>query len=236
MESTVAHPAWWLQAYAWADARKKQLLYGGVAIAVVALVVAYYLYNRGQRDLAASEALSAAGASGQALGAKGEKPEAYLRVASDYAGTTAAAQALLRAGTAYFAEGKHAEALRQFERFIRENRQSPLLGQALFGVAVCLDAQGKPTDAVEKYRNLIDRRPNDSMIPQTKLNLARLYESQNKPEQAKTLYEEVARAAGYGNTGTEAAVRLNTLLARHPELAVPKSGATNAPAINLGTP
>ena len=236
MESTVAHPAWWLQAYAWADARKKQLLYGVVAVAVVALVVSYYFHNRSGREVAASEALSAAAVLAQTGGAKNENPEDYLKIASDYEGTTAAAQAVLRAGTAYFKDGKYTEALRQFERFIRENRQSPLLGQALFGVAACFDAQGKPTEAIERYRSLIERRVNDGMIPQAKLNLARLYEGQNKAEQAKTLYEEVARAAGYGNAGTEAALRLNALLTRHPELATPKSGTTNAPAINPGTP
>lgn len=233
MESTVAHPAWWLQAYAWAEARKKQLLYCAVGLAGVALVVSFYLTQRSQREVAAAEALSAAAMPAMAAAGKETPPEAFLKVATDYAGTRAGAFAMLRAGTAYYASGKHPEAQAQFERFVRENRESPLLGQALFGVAGAYDAQGKANEAIERYRNLIDRRPNDPMIPQAKLNLGRLYESQNKPELAKPLYEQVARTSPFGGAGADASLRLNALIAKHPELAVTAVAATNAASASL---
>ena len=65
MESIAArstHPAWWLEAYKWADARKKELAYGGVAVVLVGLVVSYFLYHRVQREIAAGQALSQAAA------------------------------------------------------------------------------------------------------------------------------------------------------------------------------
>lgn len=238
MESTVAHthPAWWLQLYAWADARKKELAYGSVAAVLVGVVVSYFFYHRAQREIAAGQALSQVSAAAMEAGAKGEKPEAYLKVAADYSGTTAAGQALLRAATAYFSDAKYAEAQTQFERFVRDYRESSLVGQAMFGVAACMDAQGKTTDAVERYRNLLDRRPNDNVIPQVKVNLGRIYEAQGKLDQAKTLYQEVTRTSVYGAVGVDAGIRLEALLAKHPELAEVKVAATNGPAIKVGTP
>jgi len=238
MESTVAHthPAWWLQLYAWADARKKELAYGSIAVVLVGVMVSYFLYHRAQREIAAGHALSQVSAAAMEAGSKGEKPDGFLKVAADYSGTTAAGQALLRAAAAYFSDAKYTEAQTQFERFVRDYRESPLLGQAMFGVAACLDAQGKTADAVERYKNLVDRRPNDNMIPQAKLNLGRIYESQGKPDQAKTLYVEVARASAYGAAGADAGLRLEALLAKHPELAEVKVASTNSPAGKPGTP
>lgn len=239
MESTVGHvthPAWWLQLYAWVDARKQQLLYGGVGVVVVGIAVSYYFYRGAQREVEAGEALSQASTAARSLGARAEKPEPFLKVAAEFSGTSAAGQALLRAATAYFVDGKYTEAQAQFDRFIREYRDNPLVGQAQFGVAACLDAQGKTADATERYKSLIERRPNDNVIPQAKLNLARLYEVQNKPEQAKSLYEEVARSAPYGAAGAEAGARLQALLAKHPALAAAPEPATNAPAATPAAP
>lgn len=242
MESTVGHvthPAWWLQLYAWADARKKELAYGGVAVLAVGLVVSYYLYHRMQREVEAGRALSQASAAVLTDGPKAESSDSFLKVANDFSGTSAAGQALLRAAAVLFAEGKHAEAQSHYERFMRDNRESALIGQALFGIAVSLDAQGKPSEAAERYQSLIDRRPNDNMIPQCRLNLARLYEAQNKPAQAKPLYEAVLRASPYSaytSTGNEAARLLEALLVKHPELKEVKPASTNAPAITVGQP
>jgi TolA-binding protein len=228
-----------MQAYAWADARKKELAYTGVAVALVGLVASYWLYHRAARETAAGEALSQASAAVLESAGKAEKPEGYLKVAVDYAGTSAGGQALLRAATVYFTEGKYAEAQTHFERFVRDHRDSPLLGQAMFGVAACLEAQGKTSDALDRYKNLLDRRPKDNVIPQTRLNLGRVYEAQGKPELAKPLYLEVTRTSPYGVTSSEASARLEALLAKHPELVEPPpmpSSATNAPAIKLSTP
>jgi TolA-binding protein len=239
MESTVGHvthPAWWLQLYAWADARKQQLLYGSVGVVVVGIAVSYFLYHRSQREVEAGEALSQASTVARSSGARAEKPEPFLKVASDFSGTSAAGQAILRAATAHFVDGKYPEAQGLYDRFIREYRDNPLVGQAQFGVAASLDAQGKAADAIERYKSLIERRPNDNMIPQARLNLARNYEGQNKPEQAKSLYEEVARTSPYGAAGAEAGARLQALLAKFPKLAVVPEPGTNAPAIKPVTP
>ncbi len=225
-----------MQLYAWADARKQQLLYGTVGVVVVGIAVSYYLYNRSQREILAGEALSQASASATGAGVRTESPEPFLKVATDFNGTSAAGQALLRAGTAYFADGKYTEAQGQYERFMRDYRESPLSGQAQFGVAACLDAQGKAADASERYKSLIERRPNDNVIPQAKLNLARIYEGQNKPELAKPLYEDVARTSPYGAAGAAAGMQLQALLAKYPNLATVSAPATNAPAVKLATP
>lgn len=225
-----------MQIYAWADARKQQLIYGGMAVLLLGVALAYFLYHRAEREKVAAAALSLAVSSAQMNTDQREDPVAYLKIATDYAGTQAAGQAMLRAATAYFAEGKYPEAQAQFERFLREQRENPLAGQALFGVAACLDAQGRTAEAAERYQNLIERRPNDSMISQARLKLGRIQESQGQPEKAKALYEEVTRTSSFGAAGAEAGLRLQQLLAKHPELAMTRMVPTNAPAIKLSQP
>ena len=235
MDATIAQSAWWLQAYAWVDARKKPLLWAGGLFLLVGIVIAYYFWNRAEKEVAASEALSAASAA-QAQPGRTEKADGYLKVAAEFPGTSGAAQALLRAGAVLFAESKFAEAQTQFERFLRDHRENPLASQAMFGVAACLEAQGKTAEAVERYKLLIERRSGESVIPQAKLALAGLYEKQQKPEAARNLYEDVARTSPFSSLGSQAALRLEALLEKHPALASAPAAATNTLPLRLNQP
>jgi hypothetical protein len=89
---------------------------------------------------------------------------------------------------------------------------------------------------VAAYKDLIARHPNEIVIPQAKFNLASLYEAQNKPEMARELYEQVERGAPFTSFGNEAGVRMEELIAKHPNLAPPPPAPiavapTNAPVI-----
>src|SRR5207245_8911890 len=117
------------------------------------------------------------------------------------------------------------EGQKKFQQFAREYPASPFIPEALFGVASCLDAKGKPADAIGKFEELRRRYGKSSIMDQTKLTLGRLYEEQSKPAMALDLYEELVRANQSG-IGSEAGLRMEDLLAQHPELK-----KTNAPII-----
>lgn len=246
MESDVSHSATLWKLYAWADARKKQLAYALIGAVVVALVIGYIVWQRAEKEDAASHALATVHM--RQLASPMPSPDAagqYLKVAEQHPNTDAAVRALLLAASAQFVQGNYAEAQSQFQKFARDHTQSPLVGQALLGVAASLDAQNKTNEAATAYQQLIERRPNDSVTPQARFALARIYEAQGKPQQAKTLFEEITRNDPYGSLGSEAGIRLEELLAKHPELktapiigtnAVPAPGATGTNAAPLPVP
>jgi tetratricopeptide (TPR) repeat protein len=244
MEKNVARLAFHEQLWAWFEANKKQVLAGAIVVAVAGVVVSYYLWYQGEKEVSASEELSIATApltlSG---GGRGETAEAYLKVAAAHPGTDAAGRAVLLAAGTLFAQGKYADAQALFERFIRENPESQFRVQAQLGLAACLEVQGKADEAMRAYKDLVDRHPNDNIVPQAKFALARIYESQNKLAEAFAQYRDLERVDPGGSFGAEAADRAEDLKTKHPELApaappAPASislpglmppGATNAP-------
>jgi len=222
MDSEATHMTTVWKAYAWAEAHKKQVSYAVVGILAVALVIYFVVWQRAQKEAAANHALSNVVATqlGTAGGDRAD-PDAYLKIAAEYPKSDAAARALLLGAATLFEQNQFAEALAQFQKFTRDYRESPFMAQALLGIAASLEAQGKTNEAVNAYKELIERRPNEAVTPQAKFALANLYEGQGKPEQAKALFEEVTRVDRFGSLGSEAGIRLEELLAKHPNLVPP---------------
>ncbi|MCS7091274.1 MAG: tetratricopeptide repeat protein [Verrucomicrobiota bacterium] len=229
MASTATEPTWWIEAYAWAETRKRQLLWGLIGLLVLGLGVSYYLYWRGQRRIEAAWALSEAAA--PALTARDQAPRAsaYLAVAERFPRTQAGGHALLLAATALQQEGDLAGAQVRFEQFLREHRGSPLFPQAIFGLATLLELQGRTNEAMERYESLAERRVEmDPVALVARLRLGRLSEARGEWERARRHYEEVARAVPMSSIGGEARLALQSLLETHPELAeAPASGGPN---------
>lgn len=231
MESDVTQSAGFYKLWAWFETNKKQVTWGALAAVALGLIGWYFVYQQGEKEVIASEALaniSLAQATGP--GPRPENPGEYLKVAADYPRSSAGARALLLAAGSLFTEGKYSEAQAQFQRFLREHRDSPFLGQAMLGIAACLDAQGKTEDAITAYKSLIQHHPGENVMPQAKFALARLYEAQNKPEQARTLFEDVARGDPNSSLGSEAGMRWEELRIKHPEL------FAQPPTVSLPTP
>ena len=205
---------------------------GGAAVLVVALVVWFMVWEQGEKQVAAGEALSQVSASHFTPGPHPGAAEAYLKVAAAYPSSDAGARALLLAAGTLFSEGKYDDAKAQFQKFVREHSDSPFLGQALLGIASCLDAQGN-ADAAGAYKDLVDHHSGDVAVPQAKFALARLYEAQNKPDLAHTLYEDVEHTDPYGMFGPEAGMRAAELEIKFPNLAAKPATPPAAPAPTL---
>jgi predicted negative regulator of RcsB-dependent stress response len=218
MASEATESASFYKLWAWFEANKKQITYGLVAALVLGLIVWYVVWQQGEKEIAADDALSSVYVPQALAGSRTESPENYLKIASTYPKSSAAARAVLFAAGSLFVEGKYADAQAQFERCTREYRDSRFMGEALLGIAACMDAQGKANDALTAYKNLIERHSNENVVPQAKFALARLYEAQGKPDQAFNLFEEIARNDPYGSLGSEAGMRAEELKLKNPKL------------------
>ena len=212
---------------AWFEVNKKRVLIGTLVVVAVALVVGLTIYYQSQREVRASEALSEVHtpASPTAPLPAGTA-EAYKKIVQEHKGTQAAGRALIMAGTTLYTQGQYDEAQKLFEQFARDYPASPFVPEALYGVASSLDAQKKPADAIGKFEELRRRYAKSSVMDQTKLALGRLYEEQNKPAQALELYDELTKGNQFTGIASEAGLRMEDLLAAHPELK-----KTNAPII-----
>lgn len=227
MDSDVTQSTAFYNFLGWLEVNKKRLLVSGGVIAAIAAVTAIYIYSQVQKEEKASRALSEVRAgTGPSAPPPQDLAAAYFKVAGDYPGTKAAERAWLQGAGSLFVAGKHADAQKQFEAFLKQSPNSPWVPQALFGVASSLDAQKMPAEALRAYEDLRKRFGSDPVMDQAKLALARLYESQN-PKEALALYDDLLKANQYGGIGSEAGMRREDLLQKHPDLA-PK---TNAPAL-----
>jgi tetratricopeptide (TPR) repeat protein len=238
MEQTVAELPVLDRAWAWLALNKKQVLWGGATLLVVALAVSVYFWRKIEIEDSASDALSRVEAQFvMPGGARSESGEAYLKVANEHAGTGAAARALLQAGTVFFTQGKYADAQFQFQRFVRDYPASPFRSQAMLGNAACLDALAKSDEAAAAYKVLFEQHPGEAVASPAKFAAARIYEYQGKLEQARTLYEDLARGDANTSIANEAGMKAEELRLKSPAPAITNAAppAASPPPI-LSTP
>jgi tetratricopeptide (TPR) repeat protein len=218
-----------VNAWGWVETNWRKLALGAAVVALVALVVSYAIYSRGNNALLASQRLSAL----RPMPAPGGgltpvTADAYLKVAADYPGTEAAGRATLLAAGAMFDATNYAGALKLFEKFQTEFTASPLRAEALFGQAASLEALKRPAEAITAFQALLTRHSSAPLVPRAKLALARLQLAQKQPEQALRLLEEVSKTEQYGLLAMLSQVMQEEIKAANPALASRPAMATNA--------
>jgi len=233
MEQNIAESPHLLNAWAWVEKNRKQVLLGVGAVAAVGLIIGYTSWARAAKEEAAGQALSAALFSGLAnRTSSADTGTQLLKVASENRGTQSAGQALLLAGGVLFNGGKYAEAQAAFDQFARDNAGNPLTAQALYGSGAALAAQGKHTEAAQAYKSVTDRFPNSPVAPQARYAQAAALAAQSQWADAVALYEEVSRSAAGSSLGNEAALRADELRAKLPPPAAMPAVATSVVTTN----
>jgi tetratricopeptide (TPR) repeat protein len=206
----------------WLKANLRQVIIGTLIAVVVIITVSMILYNRGQREIRASLALSNIHPPTDLTKERPPGlPEAYLQVAKDYPGTKAAMRAMLDAGQEYFVQGKYKEAEQQFDTLLRNFPESPFRSEVIHAQGRTFEAQGKTNEAIAKYED-VRKNPAAAGADQAKLDVARLYEGQGKNIEALKLYDELLKFyqfMPYSGIGAEAGMRLVDLTNRIPDLA-----------------
>ena len=228
MEAEVKQSQVFYELWAWAEINWRRLAGGAAVVALIALVVSFYVWKRDVHAEAASQALSALRPTASPDGTPVMlAPAAYLKVATDYPGTAAAARARLLAGSALFDAAKYADAKAEFDRFLRDAPENPLRTEAFYGQGACLEAQGKTDEAVTAYKSLVDRHPTDPLVPRAKVALARLYKAKNQPAEALRLLEDVATTEQFGTVGLMAETLMSEIKAANPTLSTHATTTTN---------
>ena len=224
MESDVTQSATFIKLWTWFNEHARQLVIGTGAVLLVAIIVGFVSWRSNAKQLAANEALSVA--LNRGFAASPEAAPAVVKIADTFPQTDAAGRALLLGGSKFFLEGDYAQAEMQFRRFMREFPSSPWTPQAALGAAASLDSLGKVSEAIAAYKEVLERHAGSPASLQAKIALARLYEGQGNLTQARDIYDELMRTVG-GSVAQEAALLLEQLFTRHPELAPSHQAATN---------
>lgn len=206
---------WW----PWFEANRKWLIAVAVVAALAALVIWFMVNQREARQVAAGQALTQA-----MFASSGQSADAYMKVATEYPGTTAGQRALLQSAAALFEAGRFADAQAQFQKYVDAHPGGEFIGQALLGVATSLDSQGKADLAASAYQRVITNGSDPVAVSAAKFGLARIDEVQGRLNDALVLYQDVASVNN--PLASEAAMCLMELRNKLPA----SSSATNSMA------
>ncbi len=210
METPDASAEFLIKFWPWFEANRKRL----IILAVGAVVVLFLWYltatQREQRAIAAGQALAQVQLNLPANPTAQQVADAYLKIATQYAGTVAAERAQLEAAAVLFSAGRYDEAQAQFQK-LSANSTSLLAPAARLGAGASLEAAGKPDAAVTEYRAVVTGYPNAAEALPAKYALGRVLEAQGKFSEAANYYQDLTRSQLAGSLGQEAAQRLSQI-------------------------
>ncbi len=189
--------------------RRQALLYGGVAVAVLAVAGGVYFYRQ-NRQTGAHDALSRALETHRGVVAEEDRPgrvtfrtaaeknnraiELFNAVSRKYSGAQESKIARYYTGLVLQEMGKPAEAQKVFEQLAGEGNDQ-VGSLARLGLGAVLAAQGKDQEARKAYEYLIQNPTDTVSDAQARLALARLVKN-HKPEEARQLLEELRKRPG----------------------------------------
>jgi predicted negative regulator of RcsB-dependent stress response len=191
MDAEISQSEQWLRFVAWVEDNWRRVAAVASVLIGVGIIIAFVVWQGGQKQLQASTALS------QVLAAPvAPSSAALLAVAEEHGGTEASHRAMLLAAGALFTEGRFAEAQTQFERVLAEQAGGVGTPQARFGVAACKQSQGQVEAAIADYKSIVDNPASGAVIPQARYALGGLYVKQGQPELARVQYEALSKTPG----------------------------------------
>ncbi|MGA2787947.1 MAG: tetratricopeptide repeat protein [Verrucomicrobiota bacterium] len=226
MEIQDAPATYLFKLWPWFEANRIRIIWGGAVIVVAAGVISFYSWHRDQNEIAAGMALTQVMRSIPRNATASQQADFYLKIATDYQGTTGGQRALLQGAAILYAAGRYADAQAQFQKFLDTYPASFFAAQAALGVATSLDAQGQATLAAGVYQRIINTYADAVAVDSARYALAQIDEHQGKFSEAANLYEALVHYNPDGSLGSEARLRLMELKAKQPS-ALPST----APAI-----
>jgi len=214
MPTQDAPTAYLIKLWPWIEANKNRLIASAGLIVALALVLSYFSWQREQREIAASEALTQLTFSTPASAGGGGVAEAYLRIATQHPDTLAGQYAEVRGATALFEGNQFADAQAQFQKYLEAHPDGVFSAKATLGVAASLEAQGKLDQAVGYYQQVANGFSDVVATISAKFALARIAELQGKFTDAMNIYMDIARLAPRSPMAEEAEMRAMGLRAK----------------------
>jgi len=210
------------------EANKNRIIAVAVLIVIAVGIGWIFAVQRQQKEADAGEKLT------QLTLNPGAKPEAYLKIATDYSGTKAGERALLQAAAELFDSGHFVEAQAQFQKFLGENPNSELAANAALGVASSLDAQNKIDLAAAAYQQVLRNYTDATPVNAAKMALAKIDEAQGRYNNALASYQDIAQQSMVSFMRQEAMLRLMDLKNKIPTpTTAPLSASPAPPAATL---
>jgi len=155
-------------------------------LAIVILVgggLSYYYYQQVQRETVENQA--------RAVLMDAKTPEAMIKVADQFPGTTHATLALLGAAQASFGKQDYAAATGDYQRIIGTvGTDAVLHDSAQIGLASALEASGKADDAVNAYLQVARSGDKTSYAPYAYTAAARIYEQKGDKDNERKILSE----------------------------------------------
>ena len=211
MELHDAPATYLFKLWPWFEANRIRIIWGGGIIAVVAGLIAFYSWQRDQKETAAGEALTRVITSIPRDATFSQQAGLYLKITADYPGTSAGQRALLQGAAMLFAAGNYTDAQAQFQKFLDAYPGSFFAAQAALGVATSLDAEGKTDLAAAGYQRIINTYSDAVAVDYARFALAQIDERQGKLSEAQNLYETIVRYNPNGSLSSEAGLHLMEL-------------------------
>jgi predicted negative regulator of RcsB-dependent stress response len=184
----------------WIEDNKNRIFIGTGIIVAATFIFSFVSWERGQKEIAAGNALTQLTISVQPNTTASQLANMYLQVATDHAGTLAGQRAQLQGAATLFTAGDFAGAQTQFQKFLDAYAYSSFCASATLGLASSLEAQGKTDPAVTAYQQVINNFSDAAATMSAKFALARIDEQQGKLNEALNYYEDVARAGANGSS------------------------------------
>ena len=118
MELQDAPATYLFKLWPWFEANRIRIIWGGGVIVVAAGLISFYSWQRDQKEIAAGKALTEVIKSIPRNATASQQANLYLKVSTDYYGTSSGQRALLQGAGALFAAGRYADAQAQFQKFL----------------------------------------------------------------------------------------------------------------------
>jgi outer membrane protein assembly factor BamD (BamD/ComL family) len=165
---------------AWLKSRVENVVIGGIALLVLVFLAVFFVRNRGQGQVKASELVTQAAMDFSQDAAQGASSQdraraRYQEILSAYPGSAAARQAELGLAQCDLEEGKIDPAASQYADFVLRHPGDPLAPLAAAGAAYCLEAKGRYAEAAAAFSAVADHYPQAPNLAQSFLDAARNY-------------------------------------------------------------
>lgn len=216
MQAQDAATAYFFKLWEWVETNVRTVVIGMIVVAVIAVLISYYLWRQNEMEVTAAEALTQLLISTPANSDASQLAGSYLEIAADYPGTQTGGRALALGATTLFASGKYAEAQEEFQKYLNLYPTGPFAATAALGVADSLDAQQKTGPAANAYQRVITGFSDPNAVDAAKFALARIDEQAGKLTDAENFYLEVARNNPNSLLGSEAALHAMQLRTKLP--------------------
>ena len=235
MSADVTETTGFYEFLAWFEVNRKRIYTIAGAVAAIALVVAFIVWQNKQKEIQAHAELLRLGL--PMMTSEGEKsPSAseYLKVAEKFSGTQAAQMALLKAAEISYSDARYNDALDYYKKFVSLHASSKMAPIAALGIAACQESQNNLEEALKTYQSVIAQYPDEPVASQSKLAVARIQITKKQFNEALKIYDEILKGKSRSVFTMEATTSRDYLLLKHPELtpAVTTASVTGTPTVS----